>query len=353
MRGEFHAKHGRKLSMLRKLITPHLDFLILTETKAHPSALTRIKLRYGMKISHHSSHQQARKRVIIIAKPEHMIMEGSLRESGEPGHIVAAVYKVNKSRTVVIGVYGISENNDRSSADLIQEISNIARELKHLYNSQHVIVAGDFNAVLSPEDSNDHQIRKTRTTGKLHLLLEQHDLTDLATAANKHSHTWNRRNSDQSSRIDMIFSSIPMNNLRFETTFTTFDHLFINATFGQVHPRVEPTMKDHILGSDEYLIRAQDTILQHLERFGNGPLQPLEDIEPGHEPDESYKHTDENLAVHDIHNGRTTLHVFNSIIKELQGIHNEISKEKINKQRSEVRRIWHQLFQLKRTRKRV
>jgi hypothetical protein len=36
MRGEFHAKHGRKLSMLRKLITPHLDFLILTETKAHP-----------------------------------------------------------------------------------------------------------------------------------------------------------------------------------------------------------------------------------------------------------------------------------------------------------------------------
>ena len=71
-------------------------------------------------------------------------MEGSLRESDEPGHIAAAVYEVNKSRTVVIGVYGISENNDRSSADLIQEVSNIARELKHLYNTQHVIVAGDF-----------------------------------------------------------------------------------------------------------------------------------------------------------------------------------------------------------------
>ena len=28
-------------------------------------------MRYGMKISHHSSHQQARKGVIIIAKPEH------------------------------------------------------------------------------------------------------------------------------------------------------------------------------------------------------------------------------------------------------------------------------------------
>jgi hypothetical protein len=142
---------------------------------------------------------------------------------------------------------------------------------------------------------------------------------------NKHSHTWYRRSSDHSSRIDMIFSSIPMNNLRFETTFTTFDHLFVNATFGQVRPRVEPTMKDHILGSDEYLIRAQDTILQHLERFGNGPLQPIDDNQPDNDQENSYKHADENLAVHDIHNGRTTLHVFNSIIKELQGIHNEIS----------------------------
>jgi exonuclease III len=75
------------------------------------------------------------------------------------------LYEVNRSRTIVIGVYGISENNDRSSADLIQEVSNIARELKHLYNTQHVIVAGDFNAVLSPEDSNDHHIRKQEQQG--------------------------------------------------------------------------------------------------------------------------------------------------------------------------------------------
>jgi hypothetical protein len=121
-------------------------------------------------------------------------------------------------------------------------------------------VAGDFNAVLSPADSNDHHIRKTRTLGKLHLLLEHPNLTDLAIAANKQSHTWYQRNSNQSSRIDMILFSIPMNNLRFDTTYTTFDHLFIKATFGQIRPKVEPTMKDHILGTDEYLIRAQETV---------------------------------------------------------------------------------------------
>ena len=344
--------------MLRKLVTPQTDFLILTETKAHPTALTRIKLRYGMKISHHSSHQQARKGVIIINKPEHSMMEGSNRESQEPGHIAAAVYEVNKSRTVIIGVYGVSENNDRSSANLIQEVSEIARELKHLYNTQHLIVAGDFNAVLSPEDSNDFHIRKARTSGKIHLLLEQHNLLDLAAVANKRTHTWFRRNSDQSSRIDMILSSIPMDNLKFDTTFTTFDHVHLTATFGQLRPKVEPSMKDHILGSDEYLIQAQDIILHHLERYGTGPLNreaetPLNEREGDNEENETVSHIDDNLAVHNIHSGRTSLHVFNRIIRDLQGLHNNISREKNAAQRNEVRRVSQQLFQLKQTLKKT
>jgi hypothetical protein len=123
-----------------------------------------------------------------------------------------------------------------------------------------------------------------------------------------------------------------MNNLHFETTFTTFDHLFVNATLEQVSPMVAQTMKDHIFASDEYLIRAQDTILQHLERFDNGPLQQIDENQPNNDQEEGYNHADENLAFHDIHNGRTTLHVFNSIIKELQGIHNKICKEKTNKE---------------------
>jgi hypothetical protein len=46
-------------------------------------------------------------------------MAGSERQSTTPGHIAAAVYEVKKSRTVVLGIYGISENNDRLSASTI------------------------------------------------------------------------------------------------------------------------------------------------------------------------------------------------------------------------------------------
>jgi hypothetical protein len=145
--------------MVWKLITANMDFLILTKWKAHPTALARSKLQHGMIISHHSSHQQARKGAIIIVKPEHTIMEGSLRKSLEPGLISATVYEVNKSRTVVIDVYGVFENNDHSSVDLKQEVSNIERELKHLYDTQHVLRASDFNVVLQPT-------RMTITSGK-------------------------------------------------------------------------------------------------------------------------------------------------------------------------------------------
>jgi hypothetical protein len=100
----------------------------------------------------------------------------------------------------------------------------------------------------------------------------------------------------------MIFSSISMNNLRFDRTYTAFDHLFINATFGQISSKAEPTMKDHILGSNEYLTRAQETIQQLLEKYGTGPLHPVEDNRP--DMDHKGNHF---VAVHNIHNGRTTL----------------------------------------------
>jgi len=355
MRGEIHAKHGPKISMIRTLITPHTDFLILTETRAHPSDLTqrnstRIKLRHGLKISHHSSHPQARKGVIICSKPEHIMMEGSARESENLGHIAAAVYEIRKSRTVIIGVYGLSENNDRESAAIIQEISSIASELKLLYNTRHVVIGGDFNAVLSPEDSNDHYIRKGRTSGKLHMLMERHDLQDLAAAANKLTRTWYRRNSEQSSRIDMIFSSIPMDNLRFETTFTTFDHVHLAASFGQRPTKAEPAMKDYILGSDEYLIQAEEIISYHLDRNG---MRAPEHYNEANEELEQRKHRDEGLEVHNIRTGRTTLHVFNHIIRDLQQSHNNIARTRAAKQRREIRNISERLFHLKRSLKRT
>jgi exonuclease III len=163
MRGEFQLKHGPKLSMIKKLITSTTDFLILTEIRADHRAIMNTKLIFNLRPSHFSVSQHPRGGVLICANRNHKKMEGSERQSATPGHIATAVYEIKTSRTVVLGIYGISENNDRLSAGLIREATNIAAELKLLYNTQHVIAAGDFNAVLEPEDSSSLEIRKQIT----------------------------------------------------------------------------------------------------------------------------------------------------------------------------------------------
>jgi exonuclease III len=117
-------------------------------------------------------------------------MEGSKRQSATLGHIAAAVYEIKKSRTLVLGIYGISENNDRLSARMIREASNIVAELKLLYNTQHVIAAGDYNAVLEPEDSRSQEIHKRTTSAAIHSMIDKHHLVDLARKTNKLEHTW-------------------------------------------------------------------------------------------------------------------------------------------------------------------
>jgi hypothetical protein len=176
------------------------------------------------------------------------------------------------------------------------------------------------------------------------MLMDRHDLQDLAAAANKPTRTWYRRNSEQSSRIDMIFSSIPRDNLQFKTTFTTFDHVHLAASFGQQPSKAEPAMKDYILGSDEFLIQAEEIISYHLNKYG---IQAPERQNEANQEQEQRRHRDEGLEVHNIRTGRTTLHVFNRIIWDLQHSHNKIAKIRAAKQRQEIQNISEQLFHLK------
>jgi exonuclease III len=353
MRGEFQLKKGPKISMIRKLVTPHTDFLILTEIRADQRAIMNTKIKYGIRPSHFSTSQHPRGGVLICANQNHKKMAGSERQSTTPGHIAAAVYEVKKSRTVVLGIYGISENNDRLSANTIREASSILTDLKILYNTQHVIVAGDFNAVLEPEDSSSREIRKRATSAALHLLIERHSLTDLARKSNKIEHTWFKKGIiSQSSRIDLILTSIPIINLKTSNTHTFFDHTFLTATLSQAKsPHVTP-MKDYIIGSDEFLIRAIDLIEQHIATTSkpkrNTPREEEQNFQDDDEAQQKQSPLDENRDFFNSETGQTPLHTFNSLIKKLQMCHNEIARKNKNKINNKIRDISISILQLKR-----
>jgi len=95
------------------------------------------------------------------------------------GHLTMAVYEIGTSRTIVGGIYGPSEYNDKTSAKFMREVSRTIKELQHTYRTRNVILAGDFNAVWRNEDANNFLTRKRQTMKTFQQLLEKHNLVDL------------------------------------------------------------------------------------------------------------------------------------------------------------------------------
>ncbi len=271
---ESERGRGPKLATLRNLVSKSTDFLVLTETRVYVCAVRKLKIKYGLKPTAFSLHRRPRGGVIIFSRMEHKLIPDSIRTSNTAGHITAAVYEVATLPTIVVGVYGHSDSSDRASLQVMRDLQLILRELTQVYETQRILVAGDFNAGMEEEDTNSGTNKKPLTTELLQTLLQDYHLVDIGAKLNNKSHTWLRRDSSgQSSRIDYLLSSIPMGAAFYKTTFSVFDHTYLEATLNVTKQSKQKTMKDFILGTDEYIIRSQDYLTELLVPYCD-PQQP-------------------------------------------------------------------------------
>jgi hypothetical protein len=201
-------------------------------------------------------------------------------------------------------------------------------------------------------------------------MVEDLHLVDLASRARNTQHTWFRRNNNTvSSRLDLILTNLPISNLKYSVKSTIFDHARVQATFGQKREHTNPTMRDYILGSEEFLIRYYDLLEIELQscqpkaqvpaatptRSNSNPstddeahspisphslnmtnsarstpsphLQPDPHLdELGEDEDPTRKSRDAGLTAHNPTTGRTDLHFLNSLIKKVGALHNEVDK---------------------------
>ena len=349
MRGEFQTGFGPKQAVLRQLLRRDINFVILTEVKAKERHLGRFKLKYNLRPTMHSLHEEAHGGVIIYSHRGHSIIEGSQREATRVGHIAAAVYMVKGTRTVVAGVYGDPSSNDRTSVELMEELDEILEELQHVYHTRTVIIAGDFNATMHPRDANaGTNTAKPRTARKLTDIMSNHNLTDLALAANRPWHTWFRpSNQGQSSRIDLILTSMTCTPPRVNTTLLTFDHVFLEASFNVAPADRTTTMRDYILGSDEYLIKSQEMIEEHMGRCRREAEEEQQNLDEGDDTASPPPPPDAGRIFDDPEEGLTALHVLNELIGDLQALHNTICKNKNKQQADRLQEPSKLLLQLK------
>ncbi len=111
------------------------DFLVLTETQVDICAVKKIKLKHGLKPVAYSLLRQPRAGVVLFSHPEHKLIQDSVQMSLSAGHIVAAVFEVGTLPTVVIGVYGNSDNSDRASLLIMEELRQFLQELSQVYKT--------------------------------------------------------------------------------------------------------------------------------------------------------------------------------------------------------------------------
>jgi exonuclease III len=151
--------------------------------------------------------------------------------SENTGHIVAAVFEVNLFPTIVVGVYGNSDSSDRASLAIIEELRLFLRELSHIYQTQRVLLAGDFNVAQEEADSNRGTTHKPLTSALLKDIIAENQLVDIGQKMKNTQHTWFRKDSSgQSSRLDYIFSSVPIRQAKLTATFSVFDHTYLEAS---------------------------------------------------------------------------------------------------------------------------
>jgi hypothetical protein len=210
------------------------------------------------------------------------------------------------------------------------------------------------------DPSNEH-VTKKRTTELLLEMMEDFHLEDLANRTGNKQHTWYRRNDNQIlSRLAMILTNLPIRNPKYQTKTTIFDHAWTQASFGQKREQTNPTMKDYILGSEEFQLQYYDLLENELASCL--PIPPPTDVihashpvnldflpqSPNNLPssasnttfvdshslnpdpytdeikdtDLSRQPMDNRLTAHNLETGCTDLHILNDVIKNITQLHN-------------------------------
>jgi phospholipid N-methyltransferase len=241
------------------------------------------------------------------------------------------VFEINNLPTIVVGVYGNSESSDRASLRIIEELRLFLRELSHVYQTQRILLAGDFNVALGEADSNSGNTHKPLTSALLHDIIMDYQLVDIGQKVRNTQHTWFRKDSSgQSSRLDYVFSSVPMRQAKLTSTFSVFDHVYLEAILNPSRQVKQMTMKDFILGSDEYLIQSHELLssLLHPYQVAQAAHQLPDDTPPPPDALTGTEKLDNHVQIDENRTGLTSLHFFNDVVQQLQHLHDQIARNR-------------------------
>jgi len=346
IRTEAKRRGGPKLATIRSILKPTTDFLILTEIKAYKHHVNNCKITPVNTRSAHAllptmctNTVSASGGVCVFSKSNHELLENSFRESLLTGHYVLGVYKVGIHHVIIGGVYGLPDHNDLRSAAIFENLLDDVRELQSLFPVQNIMIAGDFNCVLSEKDSHMNIIRKPRTNQKIKQMIDELQLTDIAEITNRKKHTY-YRNGDlkTSSRLDFVLSNITHDKIFYDSQPTIFDHHFVEAIISnEKTEKSEIRMKEYILKDPEFLDNFSAEISNLLSEYEDdnfsaspGPKEQNRQHLPSESEVDAYN---KGLSKYQVN----SLQLFMKIVQLTKLLHDQTYKAKQKQQRLALR----------------
>jgi hypothetical protein len=322
---------GPKLQYISQCVNVNnTDLLVLTETRAktiEESRSTYVK-KSRMKVIMATSSGRTAAGVTILSNPSIEYVENSARESEPAGHHVIGAVMKGGTCIIVGGVYLDSTGQDQVGVTAVQQLSEHIAELKQIYGTACVLLTGDFNVTLHPEQCHAGRISKPRTSQELHDLLAEHNLHDAGTTHNMVEPTY-RRHGDAGvfSRIDYTFSTLATTH--YKLGWRPMDHAYLSARIEIPHlqHRATPRVKDWIIGSEKFLKLGREqiitTLLDHDQNHMVLPAQEIQNmIEIG--IPEGFERRLQLVSPED---GITEMHVLNVVIKRLQSLAGSLAKQ--------------------------
>ena len=282
--------------------------------------------------------------IVVLAKKKEMIV---LNSSGIcRGHGIIALIEQNKiMKFFLIAIYApVGLNQQRAFWKTTEEeLAIFINQYDPNHETRNIFMTGDFN--LDPSDIEDNEISQC-----LQNITQTWNLEDIGKKYGKDKYTWrgDGNRATQCSRIDILLAD--KNQSRHAHWLVSqdqspSDHDWITFKISRKKTANNQTrVKDFILLKDEFLLQAQEEIVQtlilHSEEWLTNRQANFEELLEKHSnPTEAEKKLEFNIQ-------NSPAKIMNLIIHKVKNIYNKVAKKEKDKTRKEMIEHNHKIMEL-------
>ena len=255
------------------------DITMLQEVKLKRNQASHVRAKWGSPNSFLASANTSRRGVLTLIHPRTDPVY--LHQVSDPeGQFHILVVRIKGEIFLVANVYGVPDSDRGSEHSLIQ-LSNHMEAISTSFPIQHIVVGGDWNFVLRPQDTTSSS-RKPRAEAVFSTILDSMDLYDVAALQSTFpGFTYFRHHLENTkARYDRIYVSPSiLNGVRIRLLPRTGDHTPVQMLSTQNNSPKTWRFPDRLLEDPTFVQELHDTLRETLRDFSEPRDCPLAEFQ--------------------------------------------------------------------------